>query len=137
MFSNAGELDRLNVSEAGLLQTFPANYPWSGKDVSQQIGNAIPPRLAAHVLAAALGQELEPGFFDTMTRTQWTAIDSETRKAAPPKAVHGFPAPWEERDFDSALDRSSDAREEPGVDEARNEHLPEPLAATALGVLSM
>jgi DNA (cytosine-5)-methyltransferase 1 len=85
LFSNEGELDRLKVSEAGRLQTFPADYPWSGKDVSQQIGNAIPPRLAAHVLAAALGQELEPGFFETMTRTQWTAIDSETRKAAPPR----------------------------------------------------
>jgi DNA (cytosine-5)-methyltransferase 1 len=135
LFSNAGELDRLNVSEAGLLQTFPANYPWSGKDVSQQIGNAIPPRLAAHVLAAALGQELEPGFFDTMTRTHWTAIDSETRKAAASKAFHGFPAPGEERDFDSALDRSPSARDKRGLDGGRNEHLPVPLASTSSGVL--
>lgn len=41
--------------EAGMLQTFPENYPWDGNDLSQQIGNAIPPRLAAHVLNALLG----------------------------------------------------------------------------------
>jgi DNA (cytosine-5)-methyltransferase 1 len=46
---------RLTPSEAGLLQTFPRHYPWQGKDVQQQIGNAIPPLLAAHVLIAALG----------------------------------------------------------------------------------
>ncbi len=77
LFSDKGELDRLNVSEAGRLQTFPADYPWSGKDVSQQVGNAIPPRLAAHVLAAALGRELSPGFLDTMTRTRWIDADDE------------------------------------------------------------
>ena len=71
LFSNEGELDRLKVSEAGRLQTFPADYPWSGKDVSQQIGNAIPPRLAAHVLSAALGRELASDFLDTLTSTRW------------------------------------------------------------------
>ncbi|MFC4035745.1 DNA cytosine methyltransferase [Streptomyces polygonati] len=45
---------RIEDHEAGLLQTFPANYPWSGRAISQQIGNAIPPRLGIHVLAAAL-----------------------------------------------------------------------------------
>ncbi|MEU7594794.1 DNA cytosine methyltransferase [Streptomyces sp. NPDC039022] len=49
------ELDRFNHSEAGRLQTFPADYPWSGRDVGQQIGNAVPPRLAAHILSAAFG----------------------------------------------------------------------------------
>jgi DNA (cytosine-5)-methyltransferase 1 len=82
LFSNEGELDRLKLSEAGRLQTFPADYPWSGKDVSQQIGNAIPPRLAAHVLAAALGRELAADFLDSMTRTQWTDIDDEAITAA-------------------------------------------------------
>jgi DNA (cytosine-5)-methyltransferase 1 len=47
--------ERLTTSEAGLLQTFPRRYPWRGKDVQQQVGNAIPPLLAAHVLIAALG----------------------------------------------------------------------------------
>ncbi|RSO21708.1 DNA cytosine methyltransferase [Streptomyces sp. WAC 06725] len=49
------ELDRFNYSEAGRLQTFPADYPWSGRDIGQQIGNAVPPRLAVHVLSAAFG----------------------------------------------------------------------------------
>ncbi|MFJ4484207.1 DNA cytosine methyltransferase [Streptomyces longwoodensis] len=49
------ELERFTFSEAGRLQTFPHDYPWSGKDVGQQIGNAVPPRLAIHVLSAAFG----------------------------------------------------------------------------------
>ncbi|MFG2823077.1 DNA cytosine methyltransferase [Kitasatospora sp. NPDC048365] len=49
------ELDRFSFSEAGRLQTFPTDYPWSGKDVGQQIGNAVPPRLALHILSAAFG----------------------------------------------------------------------------------
>ncbi|MBH0781831.1 DNA cytosine methyltransferase [Nocardia bovistercoris] len=44
----------LDHRDAGRLQTFPHDYPWAGRDVAQQIGNAIPPRLAVHVLAAAL-----------------------------------------------------------------------------------
>ncbi|MBB6471587.1 DNA cytosine methyltransferase [Sphaerisporangium rubeum] len=49
------ELPRFSLSEAGRLQTFPVNYPWSGRDVGQQIGNAVPPRLAMHILCAAFG----------------------------------------------------------------------------------
>lgn len=48
------EQDRFTFREAGLLQTFPAEYPWRGTDVAQQIGNAIPPLLAVHVLCTAL-----------------------------------------------------------------------------------
>lgn len=48
------EVDRLTRSEAGCLQSFPADYPWEGRDVSQQIGNATPPRLAEHILTSAL-----------------------------------------------------------------------------------
>ncbi|MFD0429251.1 DNA cytosine methyltransferase [Streptomyces zhihengii] len=46
---------RFSPAEAGMLQTFPADFRWAGSDVAQQIGNAIPPVLAAHVLSAALG----------------------------------------------------------------------------------
>ncbi|MGW1886546.1 DNA cytosine methyltransferase [Streptomyces sp. NPDC001970] len=53
------ELDRFSPAEAGQLQTFPEDHPWRGRDVAQQIGNAIPPVLAAHVLAAALGLQHE------------------------------------------------------------------------------
>ncbi|GAA2567175.1 DNA cytosine methyltransferase [Streptomyces lienomycini] len=49
------EQDRFSFREAGLLQTFPAEYPWRGTDVAQQIGNAIPPLLGVHILCTALG----------------------------------------------------------------------------------
>ncbi|OEJ26721.1 DNA methylase [Streptomyces agglomeratus] len=49
-----GTESRFTNAEAGLLQTFPADHKWSGRGIAQQIGNAIPPRLAVHVLAAAL-----------------------------------------------------------------------------------
>ncbi|MEV6260261.1 DNA cytosine methyltransferase [Streptomyces sp. NPDC051784] len=51
------ELDRLSPEEGGLLQSFPARYPWQSTDVAQQIGNAVPPRLSLHVLSAALLRE--------------------------------------------------------------------------------
>ncbi|WP_406336601.1 DNA cytosine methyltransferase [Streptomyces zaomyceticus] len=47
------ELDRFSHAEAGQLQGFPADYPWSGRDISQQIGNACPPPLAHALLTAA------------------------------------------------------------------------------------
>ncbi|MER7162205.1 DNA cytosine methyltransferase [Streptomyces lydicus] len=47
-------LERLTHAEAGQLQSFPADYPWAGRGQAQQIGNATPPLLATHVLAAAL-----------------------------------------------------------------------------------
>lgn len=54
----AGALDgdavRVSIAEAGVLQTFPADYPWQGNTISRatQVGNAIPPVLAAAVLGA-------------------------------------------------------------------------------------
>jgi DNA (cytosine-5)-methyltransferase 1 len=46
------ELPRLTPSEAGRLQGFPADWPWSGGDIPQQIGNACPKPLAAALIRA-------------------------------------------------------------------------------------
>lgn len=56
-----GEYRGLTEREAGILQTFPADYPWRGSTQlarATQIGNAIPPLLAAHILAALTGAEI-------------------------------------------------------------------------------
>jgi DNA (cytosine-5)-methyltransferase 1 len=56
---NAEGSVRVTVSEAGILQSFPADYPWNGgpKDSEGkkflQAGNAVPPGLALHALMAA------------------------------------------------------------------------------------
>lgn len=65
---------RLTADQAGRLQTFPAGYPWSGRDQAQQIGNAIPPRLGAHILSKVLGftLDLDERFFAERERT-WHA----------------------------------------------------------------
>ncbi|MFD2683685.1 DNA cytosine methyltransferase [Streptomyces phyllanthi] len=57
---------RITAREAGVLQTFPADYPWQGNKGQQfsQIGNAVPPRLAAHLLAPHLGRAFSRDDFD-------------------------------------------------------------------------
>jgi DNA (cytosine-5)-methyltransferase 1 len=77
------DLARLSHSEAGRLQTFPKCFPWSGGDIAQQIGNAVPPRLGIHVLSAALGLPL-PGEDKWQKLAEWapTARDEDQADAA-------------------------------------------------------
>ena len=48
----------VSVSEVLVLQSFPATYPLQGPRSAQflQVGNAMPPRLAAHAFAAVTGR---------------------------------------------------------------------------------
>ncbi|MEU3700820.1 DNA cytosine methyltransferase [Streptomyces anulatus] len=75
------ELDRLSAQEAGLLQSFPAAYPWRSTDVAQQIGNAIPPRLSLHILSMAL--------LGKPPQDKWFTLLNEWRpQEDPPPAAH-------------------------------------------------
>ncbi|MCD2133344.1 DNA cytosine methyltransferase [Rhodococcus qingshengii] len=82
--SQGVETRRFSHSEAGRLQTFPPDYPWSGRDIAQQIGNAIPPRLAAHVLASALFDgKLEDESLTAATDSSWKARSETTPTLVP------------------------------------------------------
>lgn len=55
------EAVRITVEEAATLQGFRDDYPWQGNRTRQfeQVGNAVPPPLAAHCITAALGAALD------------------------------------------------------------------------------
>lgn len=55
-----GDKTRVTARQAGILQSFPADHPWQGTKGRQylQVGNAVPPLMALHVLAEATGLAL-------------------------------------------------------------------------------
>lgn len=73
----AGQSDRFTVPESGVLQTFPHNFPWSGKGQAQQVGNAVPPRLGMHVLSGALRGNA-PSDEELAAASTWPSISGTT-----------------------------------------------------------
>jgi len=67
---------RFSMNEAGMLQSFPPDYPWTGTAQAQQVGNAVPPLFGAHLLSAALGL---PGPDPAELRKPWTPATEEQR----------------------------------------------------------
>ncbi|MDR3079989.1 MAG: DNA cytosine methyltransferase, partial [Streptomyces sp.] len=41
--SSGKTVPRFTIHEAGVLQSFPGNYPWAGNDQAQLVGTAVPP----------------------------------------------------------------------------------------------
>jgi DNA (cytosine-5)-methyltransferase 1 len=67
---------RFSMNEAGILQSFPPDYPWSGTAKAQQVGNAVPPLFGAHLLSAALGL---PAPTPEAMRKPWVPATEEQR----------------------------------------------------------
>ncbi|MFF3561193.1 DNA cytosine methyltransferase [Streptomyces sp. NPDC002574] len=113
---------RLTIAEAGILQTFPPNYPWSGGDQSQQVGNAVPPMFGMHVLAAALGL---PDVPEELLREDWPETPDEDRATlrkegcgAPDGCGPNCPKP---EDQSSSGDSSESSRPRTGASAKRSE----------------
>lgn len=67
---------RFSMNEAGMLQSFPPDYPWSGTAQAQQVGNAVPPLFGTHLLSAALGL---PAPTPEALRKPWVPATEEQR----------------------------------------------------------
>ncbi|MGG7102174.1 DNA cytosine methyltransferase [Rhodococcus sp. 24CO] len=82
------EQKRFSPAEAGRLQTFPLDYKWVEQGWAQQVGNAMPPRLAVHALAAAFGQLPVTAQLDKKVNGTWKRPG--TKDTAVATSVPGF-----------------------------------------------
>lgn len=71
---------RFTIPESGVLQTFPHNFPWSGNDQAQQVGNAVPPRLGMHVLSMAVRGNA-PAKEELTAAATWPTVPGTTTEA--------------------------------------------------------
>ncbi len=86
-----GAEGRFSPEEAGRLQTFPLDYPWRGGDIAQQIGNAVPPVFALHVLSAALGKQVDPEDARRAVDTSWSEVCRRASSGEPPIVANPLP----------------------------------------------
>ncbi|MCP9209334.1 DNA cytosine methyltransferase [Streptomyces sp. NEAU-Y11] len=73
----ADRFHRFTIPESGVLQSFPHNFPWSGNDQAQQVGNAVPPRLGMHVLSRALRGD-NPSDAELTASSTWPSVSRAT-----------------------------------------------------------
>lgn len=79
---------RITLREALVLQSFPPDYPLAGSrsKAFEQIGNAVPPLLVAHVFAALTGRSLSATITDHRSEP---AAERGARVTAHPQRPHG------------------------------------------------
>lgn len=53
---------KITLEQAGMLQSFPVDYPWQGAKTRQwqQVGDAVPPRMAHAIVNALVGDDMLP-----------------------------------------------------------------------------
>jgi DNA (cytosine-5)-methyltransferase 1 len=69
----------ISISEAARLQAFPNGHPWRGSRTSifRQVGNAVPPPVAAAVAGAALGVDWRPAVAAYLTELYSRPLERE------------------------------------------------------------